>query len=152
MAVLHGHPEPELGRATAEGRLAEFERMGWDRTLVPDPQAPSTFADSKLDWAELESPPATRLLDLYRTMIRFRHEHPSLADGDFTAFSVEHDEAGRWIAIHRRGGPTTVVNFSTERITLPYPGELALSTDDSNTVDTHVHLAPHSAAVIDPVL
>jgi hypothetical protein len=24
------HPEPDLGRATAEGRIAEFARMGWD--------------------------------------------------------------------------------------------------------------------------
>ena len=38
------HPEPELARATAEGRIAEFARMGWDRSVVPDPQAPSTFA------------------------------------------------------------------------------------------------------------
>ena len=26
------HPEPELGRATAEGRIQEFARMGWDPT------------------------------------------------------------------------------------------------------------------------
>ena len=26
------HPEPELGRATAEGRIAEFAAMGWDRS------------------------------------------------------------------------------------------------------------------------
>ena len=31
------HPEPELGTATAEGRLREFEQMGWDPELVPDP-------------------------------------------------------------------------------------------------------------------
>ncbi len=38
------HPEPELGTATAEGRIAEFERMGWDPAVVPDPQDPETFA------------------------------------------------------------------------------------------------------------
>ena len=47
------HPEPELGRATAEGRIEEFERMGWDPAVVPDPQDPATFERSKLDWDEL---------------------------------------------------------------------------------------------------
>jgi maltooligosyltrehalose trehalohydrolase len=46
------HPEPDLGRATAEGRIAEFERMGWDPAVVPDPQDPETFRRSKLDWGE----------------------------------------------------------------------------------------------------
>ena len=46
------HPEPELGKATAEGRIREFERMGWDPAVVPDPQDPETFTRSKLDWAE----------------------------------------------------------------------------------------------------
>ena len=52
------HPEPELGKATAEGRIAEFERMGWDPAVVPDPQDPETFLRSKLDWAELTDRPA----------------------------------------------------------------------------------------------
>lgn len=46
------HPEPELGKATAEGRIAEFEKMGWDPDVVPDPQDPETFTRSKLDWTE----------------------------------------------------------------------------------------------------
>ena len=40
------HPEPELGRATAEGRIREFEQMGWDPAVVPDPQDPQTFERS----------------------------------------------------------------------------------------------------------
>ena len=47
------HPEPELGKATADGRIAEFEKMGWDPAEVPDPQDPETFTRSKLDWDEL---------------------------------------------------------------------------------------------------
>ncbi len=49
------HPEPELAIATAEGRIKEFERMGWDRDSVPDPQDPATFERSKLDWSEVHS-------------------------------------------------------------------------------------------------
>lgn len=32
------HPEPELARATAEGRKAEFAGHGWDADEIPDPQ------------------------------------------------------------------------------------------------------------------
>ena len=41
------HPEPELGKATAEGRIAEFAKMGWDPAEVPDPQDPETFHRSQ---------------------------------------------------------------------------------------------------------
>ena len=51
------HPEEELGRATAEGRIAEFARHGWDPDAVPDPQDPATFERSKLDWSELDVGP-----------------------------------------------------------------------------------------------
>ena len=34
------HPEPDLGRATAEGRIAEFERMGWDAVRGARPAGP----------------------------------------------------------------------------------------------------------------
>ena len=57
------HPEPELGRATAEGRIGEFAEHGWDADVVPDPQDPETFTRSKLDWSELGKEPHARLLD-----------------------------------------------------------------------------------------
>ncbi|MCB0946967.1 MAG: malto-oligosyltrehalose trehalohydrolase, partial [Mycobacterium sp.] len=47
------HPEPELARATADGRKAEFADHGWDAAEIPDPQDPETFLRSKLDWAEV---------------------------------------------------------------------------------------------------
>ena len=34
------HPEPELGEATAAGRLTEFAQLGWDPAVVPDPAGP----------------------------------------------------------------------------------------------------------------
>ncbi len=49
-AFFTSHPEPELGKATAEGRIAEFEQMGWDPDDVLDPQDPDTFHRSRLDW------------------------------------------------------------------------------------------------------
>ena len=77
------HPEPELGRATAEGRLAEFVAMGWDESVVPDPQARSTFENSRLDWSELEGDEHARLFGLHRALIRLRRESPELTDARF---------------------------------------------------------------------
>jgi maltooligosyltrehalose trehalohydrolase len=47
---------PELGRATAQGRINEFARLSWDPAQVPDPQDPATFLRSKLDWSEPVAP------------------------------------------------------------------------------------------------
>ena len=69
------HPEAELGRATAEGRIAEFARHGWDPEVVPDPQDPATFERSKLDWTELGSDRGVRMLAVYRDLARLRREH-----------------------------------------------------------------------------
>src|SRR5690606_37847061 len=60
------HPEPELGLATAQGRIAEFARMGWDPAAVADPQDPRTFRRAKLDWAEAAAGDHSGILDLYR--------------------------------------------------------------------------------------
>jgi maltooligosyltrehalose trehalohydrolase len=82
------HPEPELGRATAEGRLAEFVKMGWDESVVPNPQDPDTFTRSRLDWAEIDpdhegTARHLRLLTLHRDLIALRRAVPELTDPRF---------------------------------------------------------------------
>ena len=105
------HPEPELGRATAEGRIAEFERMGWDPAVVPDPQDPETFRRSKLDWAEpypdgdaVDGDAAsrhTRMLRWYRSLIALRRSRPELTDPRMPLTRVEVDEDARTVLVHR---------------------------------------------------
>ena len=63
------HPEPELARATAEGRKAEFAGHGWDADEIPDPQDPETFARSKLEWDEIDTGDHARLGEVYRALI-----------------------------------------------------------------------------------
>ena len=72
------HPEPELGKATAEGRIGEFAEHGWDADVVPDPQDPETFTRSKLDWSELAQEPHERLLAVHRALLALRRAHPDL--------------------------------------------------------------------------
>lgn len=83
------HPEKELGEATARGRIAEFERMGWDEAAVPDPQDAATFTRSVLDWSELSGGRHARLLELYRDLARLRRERSDLTDPRFGSIRVE---------------------------------------------------------------
>jgi maltooligosyltrehalose trehalohydrolase len=130
------HPEPELGRATAEGRIREFERMGWDPAVVPDPQDPETFTRSKLDWAEASGGDHARLLELYRALIALRRNTPDLTEPGFEDTVVDVSEDQGWLLL-RRGRAEVAMNFSAEARRLPVRGgTLALATDDSVRLDS----------------
>ncbi|GGE90184.1 malto-oligosyltrehalose trehalohydrolase [Mycetocola zhadangensis] len=146
------HPEPELGKATAEGRIAEFERMGWDPNVVPDPQEPSTFANSKLNWDELQDVDSARLLDWYRELTALRRSRPDLLDPRFGATSVEFDEDERWLVL-RRGSVAIVINFDEQEHTVSAPvgAELLSFASDGDAVRDRregiIQLAPHSVLI-----
>jgi maltooligosyltrehalose trehalohydrolase len=114
------HPEPELGRATAEGRIAEFARMGWDPAAVPDPQDPHTFERSRLQWSELDDPVHARMLALYRDLIALRRAVPALTDPDMartrveTPLDADRADAAPDARVYRieRGDVTVLVNLS----------------------------------------
>jgi maltooligosyltrehalose trehalohydrolase len=115
------HPEPELGRATAEGRIGEFAEHGWDADVVPDPQDPKTFTRSKLDWSELGQEPHERVLAVHRALLALRRAHPDLVDADLSAVEVSWDDADRWLVVHR-GSLRVVVNLADQ------PREIDLDT------------------------
>jgi maltooligosyltrehalose trehalohydrolase len=106
-AFFTSHPEPELGRATAEGRIAEFEKMGWDPDEVLDPQDPETFHRSRLDWDERSRGRHAVVLDCYRRLGRLRRELPQLTDPAFGSVSCTVE--GRVFTL-RRGDLLVVVN------------------------------------------
>ncbi|KXP01647.1 malto-oligosyltrehalose trehalohydrolase [Tsukamurella pseudospumae] len=114
------HPEPELARATVEGRTAEFAAHGWPPGEVPDPQDPATFAASHLDWTEREHPEHARLLRSYRALIALRDD-PALAVDDLRAVTVDHPGEATWFAVHR-GDLTLIVNVSDPPVTAPFGG------------------------------
>jgi hypothetical protein len=45
---------------------------------IPDPQASSTFEDSRLAWDERTQPLHAGVLELYRTLLRLRRTEPAL--------------------------------------------------------------------------
>ena len=151
------HTDPELGRATAEGRIAEFAKMGWDPSVVPDPQDPRTFARSRLRWAELGEPPHARLLALYRDLIALRRALPDLTDPDMTKVRVEtpvdpgRPDAGPDARVYRihRGAAVIVVNLSPQEVDLGLDdgNEVLLSTVELPIVDGRLRVPPDSAVV-----
>ncbi len=123
------HPEPDLGRATAEGRIKEFERMGWDPAVVPDPQDPATFERSKLNWDELAEPPHARLLALYTELLALRRRLPDLTDPRFDRTRCICNESDKTLLIER-GAVTVAVNLGDRPAELSAHGEVLLATRD----------------------
>lgn len=141
------HPEPELARATAEGRKAEFAEHGWDIDDVPDPQDPATFQRSKLDWAERDEPEHARLLEFYRALIRLRRNEADMADPWLPDLRVDADESQRWI-IMRRSTIAIACNLGTETVEVPLTGEPLAGWGDPKVGADATTLPPHSVAVL----
>jgi maltooligosyltrehalose trehalohydrolase len=84
----------ELGELVTKGRRAEFSRFDAFsdpvlQTRIPDPQALTTFAESRLLWKEIANSPHAGIHELYRTMLNMRHTEPALksrGDLDVTTF------------------------------------------------------------------
>jgi maltooligosyltrehalose trehalohydrolase len=141
------HPEPELARATAEGRKAEFAGHGWDAEEIPDPQDPATFARSKLDWAEADAGEHARLLQTYRDLIRLRRNEPDLADPWLGDLVIDYDEGQRWIVM-RRGRLAVACNLGAETVRIPATGEVLLAWDPPDVGDETTELPAHSFVVL----
>jgi maltooligosyltrehalose trehalohydrolase len=146
------HPEPELGRATAEGRIAEFERMGWDPDIVPDPQEPDTFQRSKLIWDEAEHGDHARLLSLYRELAQLRRQVPALTDPRFDRLDAMFSDEHHWFRLDR-GPAAIVVNFGVGTVQLDVgrdaDAELLFATDAAvSLLSTSIVLPGHSAAIL----
>ncbi|MED5815568.1 malto-oligosyltrehalose trehalohydrolase [Mycolicibacterium sp. 050232] len=141
------HPEPELARATAEGRKAEFADHGWDADEIPDPQDPETFLRSKLHWDEVTDGDHGRLHRTYRELITLRSTEPDLADPWLDHMSIDFDEEQRWIVLHR-GSLAIACNLGTDPASVPVAGDLVTAWDVPDIGSSETRLAGHSFAVL----
>lgn len=141
------HPEPELARATAEGRKAEFAEHGWDADEIPDPQDPATFQRSKLNWDEVGEGEHGRLHTIYRRLIGLRKTEPDLADPWLDHMRIEFDEAQRWIVM-QRGALSIACNLGAEAVKIPVTGEVVLAWDEPGTESGMTVLGGHSFAIL----
>ena len=143
------HPEPELGQATAAGRIREFEKMGWDPDSVPDPQDPETFTRSKLDWSESTQGRHAQLLAAYRRLAGLRRTEPALTDPSFGSVSCTADEGRRFFTM-RRGDLLVVVNFGGEEQHLGTACEQVLFASPSGVTleEGRLTVPPHAGCLL----
>jgi maltooligosyltrehalose trehalohydrolase len=116
------HGDPELAEAVRRGRQAEFERFHWQGE-VPNPQAESTFAASKLDHTLVQQEPHRTLWAFYKMLLHYRRER-RLAEA--LQVGVTGYEAEQALFMLRAAGPTLVASLfhfaetpATIRIHLP---------------------------------
>ncbi|HEY3338219.1 MAG TPA: malto-oligosyltrehalose synthase [Propionicimonas sp.] len=147
------HPEPDLGAAVTDGRLAEFARMEWDTEEVPDPQDPETFASAKLNWAERADGRHKVLLDTYRELITLRRQYAELTNPVLARTTCQVDEEARWFLM-RRGGLAVVVNFGEQEVVVELGGRHQLrwaTPSGARVTGTTVVLPPHAGALLLPL-
>lgn len=141
------HPEPELARATAEGRKREFAEHGWDADEIPDPQDRATFERSKLNWDEIDDGEHGRLRRIYRHLIALRHNEPDLADPWLDHLRIDYDEDGRWIVMHR-GALAIACNLGDDAVDVPVTGELVLAWGKPDAGAETSQLQAHSFVIL----
>jgi len=154
------HGDAALAEAVRKGRHEEYQHLldeGADMGAWADPQAVETFQRSKLRWESLGRGPHAQMLAFYRALIALRRRLAPLHDCRKDLTTVEHDEAGRWLAI-RRGGPDGAATFTAAnlgdapaRVRFPEGRwKLALATDPSAALEpagAALTLPPATAAI-----
>jgi len=118
---------PELAEAVTRGRREEFGRFAAFadpavRSRIPDPNAPTTFQASRLNWAEAEIAPHRERLALVRELLDVRRSQivPRLAGARCGGrFEIAHGVLH--LAWTLTGGATLrqVLNFADAQATLP---------------------------------
>lgn len=142
------HPEPELAKATGEGRVAEFGDHGWDVSQMIDPQDRAAYRTAILDWSEPDDGEHAAMLALYRTLITLRAAEPDLRSGDLTAVAVDYDERAQWLVVDR-GAFRIVVSLADKEQRIPVAvTEVVLATGPAVPDAGHLVLGPESAAVV----
>ncbi|QDT52957.1 Malto-oligosyltrehalose trehalohydrolase [Caulifigura coniformis] len=115
------HDEPHLAEAVKNGRAREFGSFGWKPDEVPDPTAPTTLADSRLKWEELDQPKHAGMLEWYRALIQLRRAEPAFTSGRLDLVDVRHDAQNSWLVVNRNG-VLVVCNFASEERSIPLGG------------------------------
>jgi maltooligosyltrehalose trehalohydrolase len=101
---------PELGRQVVEGRRREFTAFpefaaAEGACRIPDPQAASTFASSRLRWDEIDEGDHARSLALHRALLALRAT-PAFEGSDACtgeAAAVDEDTVAFWRGLARDG-------------------------------------------------
>ncbi|NLC71831.1 MAG: malto-oligosyltrehalose trehalohydrolase [Desulfuromonadaceae bacterium] len=114
------HSDPTLIEAVRRGRRQEFEGFHWG-TEIPDPQSPSTFAESRLEWSKRKSEKHKILLDFHTFLLRLRKNLPVLAEPARDHLQVSDHARPKTVMVQRaKGGEKVLIllNFNSASSTL----------------------------------
>jgi maltooligosyltrehalose trehalohydrolase len=142
------HPEPELARATGQGRVEEFANYGWDVSEMIDPQDPDAYRCAILQWDELVEPPHGSMLEFYRSLVALRAAEAELRDPDLARVRVDYDEHARWLVMHR-GSLRVAVNLADDEQDVPVEAtDVVFATSRAVPNGSSLTLAAQAAAVV----
>ena len=142
------HLGPELGPLVTEGRAREFERMGWDAEIIPDPQSPATRESATLRWDEVTEPDHARMLAWYQELLRLRRDRPELASGSLAEVSVEVLDEDT--VLMRRGTTVVATTRAQDRLVeIPVEGEILVAWGEHSPVPEGHAVTGPGALVID---
>jgi maltooligosyltrehalose trehalohydrolase len=143
------HPEKDLGEAVARGRVEEFAGHGWNTDEMINPQDPAAYETAILAWDEIDEAEHAGMLDVYRALIRLRHDEAELSDPRLDRVDVTFDEDERWFVLHR-GSLRVLVNFATHPQMLPVSAisDVLYSTGDVEFTGAGAVLSGESAAIV----
>jgi maltooligosyltrehalose trehalohydrolase len=90
---------PELGKLVTQGRRKEFRNFAAFSDpevlkTIPDPQADTTFTNSKLHWEELRELPHAGVLLLYREFLELRQTRPAFRQRSRDNFLITELDSG----------------------------------------------------------
>ncbi len=119
------HAGRELAEAVRRGRRRDFAgsdlASAWAGE-VPDPQAPATFACSKLDPGLRAAPGHRQLEACYRELLRLRREVPGLGTAaSWDGIDARADEAAGVLTLRRGDGLVALLDFAPEPRTAALP-------------------------------
>lgn len=153
------HSDPELISAVSKGRKAEFAAFHHEGD-VPDPQAETTFLNSKLQWDKLDHTPHQTIYKYYQALIRLRKTHPALRNPDRKNIqTVAHTDKGTLIIIRSGGGLQLhcILNFSGQKQSFSLPGSnpgaqliFNSAASDWNGLSNHVEPLPAGSIITLP--
>ena len=103
--------EPGLGRLVSEGRRREFADFPafsdpQAALRIPDPQAESTFLNSRLRWDERSSGHHSRSLALHRALLALRLDHRALTGSAWTSGCATSPDDNTIVVRRSDGGET----------------------------------------------
>ncbi|HET7618497.1 MAG TPA: malto-oligosyltrehalose trehalohydrolase, partial [Vicinamibacterales bacterium] len=108
----------ELGTLVTDGRRNEFRHFARfadpdAATRIPDPQAKSTFEDSRLRWDERAREPHAGMLRLYQALIALRRQEPALRGEECRTIALDDQTLLMWRGWSERRPLAILVRFGT---------------------------------------